>query len=352
MPGANRPSAGRRALLCAGLAAAALGRPGCARALAAAPRQRVIVDNDFSGDPDGLFQLAHHLASPSVEIPFVIGSHIHPGDFLDRSARQPDNAVAKVRALYAAMNLAHRPPVIPGRNGALSKSEAPEMNEAARRIVAEALRTDTRLPLCYAAGAGLTDLAAALMLEPRIGGRLKLVWIGGREHDDMLPGVPPRRDAEYNFTIDPVAAQWIFNRSDVEIWQVPRNVYRQLIVSHAELAAGLRGAGRLGTFLLRQLARVDALMRGGLGETYILGDSPLVTLTALQSSFDPDSASSAYDVRPTPRIADDGSYEPRPDGRPMRVYRTIDTRLTFADMHAKFARVGGHSESHRRARIR
>lgn len=82
-------SVSRRTFLCAGLAAATLGLPGPAEALAAIPRQRVILDNDFSGDPDGLFQLAHHLASPSVEIPFVIGSHIHAGDFLDRSTRQP-----------------------------------------------------------------------------------------------------------------------------------------------------------------------------------------------------------------------------------------------------------------------
>lgn len=26
-----------------------------------------ISDNDYSGDPDGLFQLAHHLLSPSVD---------------------------------------------------------------------------------------------------------------------------------------------------------------------------------------------------------------------------------------------------------------------------------------------
>jgi hypothetical protein len=307
-------------------------------ALTAAPRQRVIIDNDFSGDPDGLFQLAHHLLSPSVEIPFVIGSHIHAGDFLDSTTHQPENAVAKVRELYAAMRLQRPPAAVPGRPTTLGNDEPPEMNEAARRIIAEAMRTDTRLPLYYAAGAGLTDLAAALMLEPRIGSRLKLVWIGGMEHDDLLPGVPPRPDAEYNLTIDVAAAQWVFNRTNVEIWQVPRNVYRQLIVSHAELLASLRTAGTLGTFLVAQLERVSALMNGGLGETYILGDSPLVTLTALQSSFDPDSASSAYVAKPTPRIADDGRYVPFADGRPMRVYRTIDTRLTFADMNAKFAR--------------
>lgn len=28
------------------------------------PRSRVIVDNGFSGDPDDLVQLAHHLLSP------------------------------------------------------------------------------------------------------------------------------------------------------------------------------------------------------------------------------------------------------------------------------------------------
>lgn len=320
--------------------AATLGALGTAHALSASPRQRVIIDNDFSGDPDGLFQLAHHLASPSVEIPFVIGSHIHVKDVLDRTTTQPDNAVAKVRELYAALKPGRRPPVVAGRNLALSKDTRPDLTEAARLIIAEALRTDTALPLYVAAGAGLTDLAAALMHEPRIGKKLTLVWIGGMEYADLLPGVPPRGDAEYNLTIDVTAAQWIFNRSDVEIWQVPRNVYRQLNISHAELDAGLRPAGKLGEFLIRQLDRVAPLMNTNLGETYILGDSPLVTLTALQSSFDPDTSSSAYVIRPAPRITDDGRYQADAGGRPMRVYRTIDTRLTFGDMFAKFAASG------------
>ena len=50
-----------------------------------APRARVIVDNDFSGDPDDFFQLVHHLLSPTVEIPFVVASHLRPGDPMDPS---------------------------------------------------------------------------------------------------------------------------------------------------------------------------------------------------------------------------------------------------------------------------
>ena len=338
---AKRPvSRSRRQFLHATCGAAAAGVLGTARALSASPRQRVIVDNDFSGDPDGLFQLAHHLASPSVEMPFVIGSHIHVNDFLDPTAAQPENAAARVRELYATMKPGPRPPVVAGRNAALSADAMAELNEASRRIIAEALRTDTAQPLYYAAGAGLTDLAVALMHEPRIGRKLTLVWIGGMEHADLLPSVPQRRDAEYNLTIDLAAARWIFNRSDVEIWQVPRNVYRQLNIGYAELDEGLRPAGKLGAFLIRQLERVSQRMGANFGETYILGDSPLVTLTALQSAFDPDTSSSDYIVRPTPRLAADGRYEAHAGGRPMRVYRTIDTRLTFADMFAKFARSG------------
>ncbi len=309
------------------------------QALRAKPRQRVIVDNDFSGDPDGLFQLAHHLASPSVEIPFVIGSHIHAGDFLDGTTTQADNAAREARALMATMRLPHPPEVVAGRNEAPARGARPVATPAVRRIVAEAMRSDTRLPLFYAAGAGLTELAEAVRIEPAIGSRIRLLWIGGPEHDDLRPTIPPRTDREYNLTIDLAAAQTVFNDSAIEIWQVPRDAYRTLIVSHAELVEGLRGTGALGRFLLDRLGRVTRKI-DGLGETYILGDSPLVTLSALQSSFEPDAASSRHVVRPTPRIDDRAGYVQMTGTRPMRVYTAIDTRLTFADMFAKFRATG------------
>lgn len=301
---------------------------------------RVMVDNDFAGDPDGLFQLAHHLLSPSVEIPLVIGSHLHPRDF-DPSNHQADHAVARVERMFAAMRLECRPRLVAGRNAASPAGAPPQATPAARAIIAEAMRSDTRLPLFYAAGAGLTDLAEALRLEPRIASRLTLIWIGGVEHADLTPEMPLRTDPEYNTTIDAAAVEFVFNESMVAIWQVPRNVYRQMLVTNAELTAGLRPAGRLGTFLLAELDKVRAFVSSNLGETYILGDSPLVTLTALQSPFEPDSSSSHYVVRPTPRIDTTGRYLPRAGGRPMRIYRTIDTRLTIEDMFAKFAMQGG-----------
>ncbi|RYZ80458.1 MAG: hypothetical protein EOP04_25845, partial [Proteobacteria bacterium] len=65
------------------------------------PRMRVIVDNDFSGDPDGLFQLAHIILSPSVEVRGIIGSHLKVSDGFDNSTNQAENAVRKANTLLS-----------------------------------------------------------------------------------------------------------------------------------------------------------------------------------------------------------------------------------------------------------
>src|SRR3954453_1061259 len=57
----------------------------------AGPRYRVVSDNDYSGGPDGLFQLAHLLLSPSVDVRAVIGSHLAPGDPFDPSDQTATN---------------------------------------------------------------------------------------------------------------------------------------------------------------------------------------------------------------------------------------------------------------------
>src|SRR5688572_3440493 len=75
------------------------------------PRMRVIIDNDFGGDPDGLIQLVHHLLSPSVEIRGIIGSHLRPGDGWDPSKETATNAKKKAEEVLSIMNLGKTIPV-------------------------------------------------------------------------------------------------------------------------------------------------------------------------------------------------------------------------------------------------
>jgi hypothetical protein len=305
-------------------------------------RMRVICDNDYSGDPDGLFQLAHHLLSPSVDVRAVIGSHLRPGDWIDPSDRTADNAKAEADRIVGLLGLSGQVRTIAGSNVALEDMATPVRSEAAEAIVAEAMSA-SELPLYVACGAGLTEIASAYLIEPRVADRLTVVWIGGPEH----PGhawAPPRVGgadvSEYNTRIDISAARVVFD-SPVPLWQVPRNVYRQAIYSFAELDEHVRPCGPIGAHLAAALDSIverAAEMGLNLGEVYILGDSPLVLLTALQSQFEPDPSSSRYAVVPAPRMDEDGRYVEHQDGRPIRVYTQIDNRLMFGDLIIKLRR--------------
>lgn len=298
---------------------------------------RVIVDNDFSGDPDDLYQLVHHVLSPAVDIRLVVASHLRPDDPLDRGPDTAANAELVVHDLFARMGLQARDLVVRGAPRAIPDTVTPCDSAAARAIIAEAMREDDR-PLYYAAGGGLTDLASAYLLEPRIASRMTLVWIGGLEHDDLALPPPNAMPVEYNLLIDMDGARVLFAAADLTIWQVPRPVYRQCLVSESELRARVASAGPLGAHLV---AETDHVMRmvahhgGPQGETYALGDSPLVLLTALQSVFEADSSSSSHVVRPTPEITADGTYRAVADARPMRIYTQVDVRLMFEDMFLK-----------------
>jgi purine nucleosidase len=303
------------------------------------PCFRVITDNDYAGDPDGLVQLAHLLLSPSVEVRAVIGSHLGaPGPF-NTSGRSATESRDQADQIVGLLGLTGRIATLEGSNSPLPYRSAPIRSAGAEAIVEEAMR-DSDLPLYITLGGGLTELASAYLMEPRIATRLTAIWIGGPEYPGVALSPPdPSDESEHNTRIDLAAAQVVFD-STVPLWQVPRDAYRQAFISFAELKARMRPCGPLGAHLYACLeGSFDYVASLGLklGEVFILGDSPLVLLTALRSPFLPDPSSSRYATVPAPRIDERGRYLPASDGRPIRVYTHIDTRLMFEDMFAKLA---------------
>lgn len=309
------------------------------------PRMRIIIDNDFGGDPDGLFQLVQHLLSPSVEIRGIIGSHLRPGDGWDPSKESATHAKQKAEEVLKRMNLTGAYPVYQGSNFPLENDSTVQKSDAANAIIKEALRDDTKLPLYVVCGAGLTDIASALLTEPKIAERLTLVWIGGPEYPELATPPPGYTTLEYNLGIDLKAGQVIFNRSTIPIWQIPRNVYRQVMMPYASLLAKVKTQGRIGEYLTDNIERI---MKTGLkyhfnvGEVYIVGDSPLVLLTALQSSFEPDPSSSFYVLRQSPLINEQGIYEVNHQGRNIRVYTQLDVPLLLEDLYSKLMLFNKH----------
>jgi purine nucleosidase len=298
------------------------------------PRIRVIVDNDFGGDPDGLFQLAHHLLSSSVEVKAIIGSPNYQNGFYGLPGTSSYACVA-AKELLKVMKLDNKIPVLEGGLTGLQDTLQPVISDGAKAIVNEAMRTDTKQPLYVVCGAGLTTIASAYLIEPKIAKRIKLIWIGGSEYPDMGIPTPGNKTPEYNLGIDIKAAQVVFNLSDIPIWQVPRNTYRQAIISYSELKTKVANNGNLGRYLVDKIGDLMNKANGSLGETYVLGDSPLVLLTALQTSWETDPASSKYKTINAPYIDNKGKYKQNTNGRGIRVYSDLDVRLMFEDFISK-----------------
>lgn len=298
------------------------------------PRIRVIIDNDFGGDPDGLFQLAHHMLSPSVEIKGIIGSQHYRGGFYGASG-DASYACTEVKELLTVMRLNGKVPVFEGGSSGLTGITTPVVSEGANAIVREAMREDTKSPLYVVCGAGLTNIASAYLIEPKIAERITLVWIGGPEYDGVAFPPPGKNRVEYNLGIDNKAAQVIFNISAIPIWQVPRDAYRQALYSYSEIVCRIKENGSTGKFLVGKLDDLMKRAKRSLGEAYVLGDSPLVLLTALQSSWESDPSSCKYLIKIAPMIDNSGIYKENPNGRKIRVYTNLDTRLMFDDFVAK-----------------
>ena len=302
------------------------------------PRIRVIIDNDFGGDPDGLFALTHLVLSPSVEVRGIIGSHLNANDGFDKSKTQADNAVKEATKLLTVLKLKDRFPVTAGSNTAMVNDSTPVKSKAVDLIIKEASRTDTSLPLYVLCGAGLTEIASAVLTNPKIADKLILVWIGGPEYVDLALPPPNYSSPEYNLNIDINAARAVFNHSQLKLWQIPRDGYRQAILPYSELQLKIKPQGEAGKYLANTLESLMARIQQyhlNLGETYILGDSPLVLLTALQSSFEADPSSSEYVLKPCPFINVQGGYDYNAHGRNIRVYRRLDINLMFNDFFAK-----------------
>jgi inosine-uridine nucleoside N-ribohydrolase len=271
--------------------------------LTVSPHSRVIVDNDYQGDPDGLVALAHHLVSPANRVTVVTSSFLNPR-FSTAGPRAHDGA-ALARELLEVTGGTWRPPVHAG-------SELPfgeESRSAASAAIVDEARRDDDLPLYLACGGPLTNVATALRDAPDIAARLTLVWIGGSLD---------RSAFEYNRDTDEAAAAFVFDQPELDIHQFPLEAYRRCAYSVAELEQDLGGCGLLGQWLWEHFCDPPDWAR--IGGVWPLGDSPTVLVTALSTE------SSAATGRPS----ETGR------GTRRRVYTDPDFRLIVADMLARF----------------
>lgn len=279
---------------------------------------RVIVDNDFAGDPDGLFALAHQLLSPKARTVLITASPLNAKLATLAGMTAGKTAAAGSRLtqdLVGRLGQSAKPAVVSGAETFGAGAE--QITGAARAIVAEALRDDP-LPLVVTCGGPLTNIAAALRLDPSIAKRMRLVWIGGSS--------APDGGVEYNLSTDIAAARYVLEESTVPVWQIPELEYKRFQISVAELTSELRPVSPISEWLYSQYRHLPPFVQ--LGGSLTMGDSAMVSLTAFNPGITP------FTVRRVRRILDDSRYGEEIDGRQVHMYHSFDVRLNMADFRA------------------
>jgi len=294
---------------------------------------RVIIDSDCACEGDDAFAIAHALITTKFEIKAICAaSFLYKEDSVKRSY----DAILR---LLDEMDTKGKYPVLMGSLPFKSENEY-EISPASQFIIDEALRDDDK-PLFVVVQGAITNLAVALKERPEIAKRMQCIWIGGASY--------PEGGNEFNLSNDVYAARAIME-SSVPLWQVPRNVYSKMRVSFMTLYENLHNCGKVGNYLLTQLFEVnkkqqeiyhgengefnkdtpyEAYAAYGSGETWVLGDSPVVGLMLNAQVWD-------RDIIGAPYINDDSSYTLRPDNeRKIAVYKTIDSQYILNDFFSK-----------------
>ena len=180
---------------------------------------RVITDTDFFNEADDPFAVAQALLSPKFDNVALVAVHC------GRGAEQMEESYRGLQDMVAAMAPDEPVTILHGAPHALPNQTTPVVSKGAECIVREAMKDDDR-PLFVLLLGPLTDLASALLMEPRIAGRVTAIWIGG--------GAYPVGGPEFNLGNDIAAVNVVFG-STMAVWQVPKNVYEMMPVSLAEL---------------------------------------------------------------------------------------------------------------------
>lgn len=281
-------------------------------------RARLILNTDAKNEADDQYTIVHALLTPTFDFHGIIPAHF--GSIKSKtSLRDSHDEVMKILDL---MNLKDSVRVEPGAEGSMPDEKTPMASAGARLIIEEGMKDDPR-PLYVAFLGPLTDMAAALLMEPRLNERnICVVWIGG--------GQWPVGGREYNLSNDIHAANVVM-KSKVQLWQIPMSVYRMMAVSYAELMERVYDRGAIGKYLVEQLIDWNLRMHAGPIEHRSLGDTP-----ALSVILNPNGGISEW--LPAPEFNSLMNYVHTGANRPIKVYHSIDVRYILEDFYAKLNR--------------
>lgn len=204
---------------------------------------RMVLDTDTYNEVDDQFALVHALLSPDrikVEAiyaaPYFNNRSTGPADGMEKSYEE-------IHRLLEKLNWPQRDFVYRGATAYLDKNLQPQESAAARDLVQRALASPDDDPLYVVAIGAITNVATAVLLEPKIIEKMVVVWLGG--HALHWPNT-----REFNLKQDVPAARLLFD-CGVPFVLIPcMGVVSHLHTTIPELESYVSGRGAIGDYLV------------------------------------------------------------------------------------------------------
>ncbi len=287
---------------------------------------RMIIYTDCKNEADDQFALVHNLMTTKFINKGIIAGHFSmAGEYRNLVGKTAQASFEEVEKVLGLMGCTGDYVVKKGSEEPLKDEVTPADSDGARLIIEEAMKDDPH-PLFIACQGSITDLASAIIMEPRICDRMTAIWIGG--------GAYPEGGTEFNQDQDIAAVNVLF-KSGMPVWQIPKNVYKQVSVTLAELQCNVACCGELGKYLVQQMVDFNnvcaKIPHWPNGEMWGLGDSPTIGVLLEETEKD-----DIYDLIPAPEIDyETHKYIHTGKNREIRVYNQANARLILGDMFAK-----------------
>ena len=206
----------------------------------------VVLDTDAFNEIDDQFAIAYLLRAADK----LDTKAIYAAPFLNSKVSSPAEGMEKSygEILHLLELLGERRPVFRGSEAFLPDETTPVLSDAARDLAVRADAYSPQAPLYVVAIGAITNVASAILLNPKVAENTVVIWLGGHAlhyHDT----------AEYNMRQDVAAARVVFS-SGVPLIQLPcMGVVNLFAVSRPELEQYFYNKNPLADYLARNTVR-------------------------------------------------------------------------------------------------
>ena len=202
---------------------------------------RMVLDTDTYNEIDDQFAVVYSLLSPER----IKVEALYAAPFFNHKAENPADGMEKsyeeILRLLARLDVPSENFAFRGSAGFLADYEHPYASDAVSDLIERAMKPSDD-PLYVVAIGALTNIASAILIEPRIIERIVLVWLGGN-------ALHWPHTVEFNLVGDVLASRLILD-CGVPLMLIPcAGVTTHLRSTVSEIELYVQGKGAIGDYL-------------------------------------------------------------------------------------------------------